>query len=204
MEKERRARRTGRWYRIGSVSRPRRRRPTAATPLTKVRSRSRRSETAVEVRRRKSGPHGRAEFAARAGIALPRRSIGVTWVAAVAPLPRSGPPRANADSDWCCAWYATKRSRFRSRRCARTGDACSRARDTRRARADGRGTLPRRERHGRAVGGIRAGGIARCGKISILYMPTLLRTKCRRRRRDHRAYDDDSRNQSSGRLHGSS
>ena len=39
------------------------------------------------------------------------------------------------------------------------------------------------------------GGIARCRKISILYMPTLLRTPCRGRRREHRAYDDDSRNQ---------
>ena len=49
-----------------------------------------------------------------------------------------------------------------------------------------------------------AGGIARCEKISILYMPTLLRAQCRGRRREHRAYDDDSRNQLSGRLHGSS
>src|SRR4029079_3507208 len=34
------------------------------------------------------------------------------------------------------------------------------------------------------------GGIARCENISILYVPTLLRTQCRGRRRDHRAYDD--------------
>jgi hypothetical protein len=82
--------------------------PAAATPVTKVRSRSCRSETAVEVRRRESGPHGRADFGARAAIALPHRSIGVACIVAVAPLPRSEQSRANADSDWCCAWYATE------------------------------------------------------------------------------------------------
>jgi hypothetical protein len=38
------------------------------------------------------------------------------------------------------------------------------------------------------------GGIARGEKISILYMPTLLRTQLRVRRRERRAYGDVSRN----------
>ena len=38
------------------------------------------------------------------------------------------------------------------------------------------------------------GGIAHGEKISILYMPTLLRTQLRVRRRERRAYGDVSRN----------
>ncbi len=72
----------------------------------------------------------------------------------------------------------------------------SRSRSTARAEHGRRWRCARR---GRGIGGAPTsadlrGGIARCEKFSILYMPTLLRKSYRGRRRERRAYDDDSRN----------